>query len=105
MKVNSGPANEIIKEFGNLLVYHIRKLEQLVKIDRAHAFELKYMLHALKGSLDTFQASEQPLQAIRECVSTIVAGQPNADEGLELLPIQQEILDEMELFLIRYNLK
>lgn len=105
MNINFQSPNALIAEFNKLLDYHIRKLEQLVKIDQEHAFELKYMLNALKGSRKGFQDCDQPIPAIRDCIATIAAGQKSPNQEEKLLPIQTEILEEMEIFLLRYNLK
>ena len=100
MKTISQQPNKIKKEFVQLLDYHIRKLEQLVKIDQAHAHELKYMQRALQGSRGFFRTEDITLAAIKDCMETIKAGQGDGNK----LPIQEEILQEMGLFKLRFGL-
>lgn len=105
MKVNK-QINEIVQqEFNKLLEYHIKKLTQLIKLEKDQAYKLKYMVHAIKGSRASFIASNQSISDIKECISTIKMGQENAKAPSTLLPIQVEIIDEMDLFLLRYNIK
>lgn len=98
--------NKIEEEFINLLEYHILKLAQLIKIHKKNIYRLRYMLDAVKGSKERFCASDQSVHDIKDCVNTIKVGQhKGSPENGELLPIQREILEEMELFLFRHNIK
>ena len=100
MKTILQQPSKIKKEFIQFLDYHIRKLEQLVKIEQDHVHELKYMLRALQGSRVFFRTEDITLAAIKDCMETIKAGQCKGDK----LPIQEEILQEMGLFKLRFGL-
>ena len=87
--------------FKVLLDYHIGKLEHMVVLDPNHSDHSRFMLFALQAIRKELQEGHGSLKAIEDCLRIMQAGQ--LDEGNPRL--KNELINEIMLFKLRYDLK
>ena len=95
----------LLDECLTILNYYLNKTEVLMKLYQAST-ESQYFLFAIKSTMAFLQSTTNPDMAyLKKCIDGLIAGQRDQSKEDHLGNLKDEMVEELRLLKLRYDLE